>query len=255
MIKSPSLPSLMLAGMLAVSALSPAFADDAPAAKAVTISVPSAAFDDAIRDFLNRNPEVVLQALQAGQAKQQAMQKEAAKAAITSDAAKLYNDSSTPVAGNPNGKETLVEFFDYQCHYCKQIHPDLVTLLKSDPDLKILFKDFPILGPGSTLAAKAALAAKMQDKYLPMHDALLEFKGTFDDDSIKQLAQKAGVDYDRMKADMDKPEIQNQINDNMALAQKLDIHGTPSMIINHQSVDGALPLDELKKHLADHSAE
>ena len=88
-----------------------------------------------------------------------------------------------------------------------------------------------------------------------MHDALLEYKGQFDEDSIRQIAQKAGVDYDRMKADMDKPEIQNQINDNMMLAQKLDIRGTPGMIINHQSVDGALPIDELKKHLADHSGE
>jgi protein-disulfide isomerase len=255
MIKSKRFPSILLAGVLAAGVLSPVLADDAPAGKTVTFTVPGAAFDDAIRDFLKRNPEVVMQALQDAQVKQQEMQKQAAKAAITTEAAKLYNDPASPVAGNSNGKETIVEFFDYQCHYCKQIHPDLVTLLKTDPDLKIIFKDFPILGPGSALAAKAALAARMQDKYLPMHDALLEYKGQFDDESLKQLAEKTGVDYDRMKADMEKPEIQAQINDNLMLAQKLDVHGTPSMIINHQFVDGALPLDELKKHLADHSAE
>ena len=258
MLNLPHLSSLVLAGTLAIAAFSPAFADDA-AVKPVNVTIPSTAFDDAITDFMKRHPEVVLQAAQEGQAKQQAdmeaKQQEAAKAGITSQAAKLYSDPATPFAGNPNGKETMVEFFDYQCHYCKQLHPDLVTLLKADPDLKVIFKDFPILGPGSTLAAKAALAAKMQDKYLPMHDALLEFKGQFDDESIKQIAEKVGVDYPRMKADMEKPEIQAQLSDNMDLAQKLEIHGTPGLIINHQFYGGALPLEELKKRLADHTGE
>jgi protein-disulfide isomerase len=229
-------------------------ADDAAETKAVMMSVPSQGFDDAVRDVLMRHPEIIRDSMQAYQAQQEAKQQETAQAAIGSESSKIYDDKDSPVAGNPEGKETLVEFFDYQCHYCKQIHPELQTLIHDDGNLKVIFKDFPILGPGSTLAAKAALAAKMQDKYLPMHNALLDYKGQFDDDAIKQVAQGVGVDYDKLKADMEKPEISQQLSDNLALAEKLNIHGTPSMIINHQFVGGALPLDELKKKLADNKA-
>jgi protein-disulfide isomerase len=208
------------------------------------------AFDDAVHDYLKRHPEAVAEALQSFQEKQEQARDAAAQAAIGTETDKLYHDAASPVVGNPNGKETLVEFFDYSCHYCKQIHPDLQTLLKDDHDLKIIYKDFPILGPGSVLAAKAALAAKMQDKYVPMHDALLDFKGQFDDTAIQQIASNVGLDYTKLKTDMDSPAVSQQISDNMALADKLNIHGTPSMIINHQFVGGALPLDELKAKLA-----
>jgi protein-disulfide isomerase len=245
MSNSLRLCSLLLAGTLALGG-GMARADDAPAT--------SSKFDEAVKDVLMRNPEIVEQALEANHAKQVAKQEADAAAAITTQSSRIYDDKNSPVAGNPDGKETLVEFFDYSCHYCKQIHPDLKTLLKDDPNVKIIFKDFPILGPGSTLAAKAAMAANMQGKYLPMHDALLEYKGQFDNDSLKQIAESAGVDYDQMKADMDKPEIDAMLKDNLDLATTLNIHGTPSMIINHQFVGGALPLDALKQKLTENKA-
>ena len=247
--------TVMMVSALALAAPQMVRADDAVPAKAadaVTITLPPGAFDAAIKDYLMRNPDVIAEAMQAGQAKMQAKQHEAAQAAISGKALEIYNADS-PIAGNPNGSETLVEFFDYSCHYCKQIHPDLQTLIKDDPNLKVIFKDFPILGPGSVLAAKAALAARLQGKYLELHNALLNFKGALDDEAIKQMAGDAGIDYKKLKADMDKPEIQAQIQANQDLANTLNIHGTPSMIINKQLVDGALPLDQLKAKLKDNS--
>ena len=244
----------MMIGVLGLGAPQLALADDAPkSADGVTITLPAGAFDSVIKDYLQRNPEVIADAMMAAQQKMQAKQHEAAEAAITGKASEIYNADS-PVAGNPNGSEILVEFFDYSCHYCKQIHPDLQTLIKDDPNLKVIYKDFPILGPGSLLAAKAALAAKMQGKYLEMHNALLNYKGALDDDAIKQVAGDVGIDYKKLKTDMEKPEIQSQIQANQDLANTLNIHGTPSMIINKQLVDGALPLDQLKAKLKENKS-
>jgi protein-disulfide isomerase len=236
----------------ALGAVPVAHAADALASDTATVTIPATAFDTAIRDFLKRNPEAVTEALMAAQAKQQAKKMEAAQAAVTTKDAEIYKADS-PVAGNPNGKETLVEFFDYSCHYCKQIHPDIQTLIKDDPNLKVIYKDFPILGPGSLLAAKAALAARHQGKYLEIHDALLNYKGTLDDTAIQSVAKDVGLDYTKLKADMDKPDIMAQIQANVSLADALNIHGTPSMLINRQLVDGALPLDQMKQKLKDTS--
>jgi protein-disulfide isomerase len=246
MSRSLRLWSILLAGCLVVSVAPAARADGAMSTPLVA-GTPT--FDDAVHDYLKRHPEAVAEAMQAYQAKQEEARDAQTQTAIGTQGNQLYHNPDSPVAGNPNGKETLVEFFDYSCHFCKQIHPDLQTLLKSDADLKIIYKDFPILGPGSTLAAKAALAAKMQGKYQPMHDALLDFKGQFDDAAIQQIAESAGIDYARLKTDMESADVSKQISDNMALADKLNIRGTPSMIINHQFVGGAIPLDELKTKL------
>ena len=249
---SRSLPfrAMLMAGIV-LAGVPAVMADDMshPATAVPQAGQTSAAFDDAVHDYLKRHPEAVAEALQAFQAQQEKQRDVAAQAAIGSEGEKLYHDASSPVVGNPNGKETLVEFFDYSCHYCKQIHPDLQTLLKDDHDLKVIYKDFPILGPGSVLAAKAALAAKIQGKYPEMHDALLDFKGQFDDAAIQQIAEAVGVDYTKLKTDMGSAAVQDTLADNMALAEKLNIHGTPTMIINHQLVGGALPLDDLKKKL------
>ena len=249
MSRSLRLWSVLLAGCVAMAGTATVHADPA-------LSLPQGlvagtpAFDDAVHDYLKRHPEAVAEALTAFQAKQEEKRNADAQAAIGTETDRLYHDAGSPVAGNPNGKETLVEFFDYSCHYCKQIHPDLQALLKDDSNLKVIYKDFPILGPGSVLAAKAALAAKAQGKYIPMHDALLDFKGQFDEDAIKQIAQGVGLDYDKLKTDMASDAVSKQISDNVALADKLNIHGTPSMIINHQFVGGAIPMDELKTDLS-----
>jgi protein-disulfide isomerase len=231
-------------------------ASAAPAAPggAITVSLPASVLDDAIQDYLKRHPEAVMEALQASQAKQQGQQTADAEKAIVANKKDIYDDKNSPVAGNPKGKQTLVEFFDYSCHYCKQIHPDLQTLLSEDHDLKVIYKDFPILGPQGMLGAKAALAAKMQGKYVEMHNALFDYKdGPIDDAAIQKISAQIGVNYDKLKTDMDKPEIAQEIADNNKLAQALNIHGTPSLIINGQFFGGALPLDVLKQKVQDTS--
>ena len=245
-------PHLVLADSASVSAPAASSSTDDASGKIINVALPAAAFDAAIKDYIMRNPEVVNDALAAFQVKQQAKLQAAAQSAIGTKTAEIY-DAGSPVAGNPNGSETLVEFFDYSCHYCKQIHPDLQTLIKDDPNLKVIYKDFPILGPGSMLAAKAALAANMQGKYQAMHDALLDYKAALDDDAIKQIASNVGVDYSKLKSDMDSADVSKQLQANASLADSLNIRGTPTMIVNKKLVDGALPLDELKKKVQDKS--
>ncbi len=249
MVSPLRLGSVVVAGCLVLAAQRSVRADGLGT---VDMQVPTTAIDSAIHDYLLKNPEVVNDAMNAYQAKIQAKKQAEAQEAIGSKSQEIFK-STSPVAGNPNGTETLVEFFDYSCHYCKQIHPDLQTLIKQDSNVKVIFKDFPILGPGSVTAAKAALAARNQGKYLEMHDALLDYKGPLDDDAVKQAAATAGVDYPRLKTDMDSPAITKELSDNRDLADQLDIHGTPAMIINNKMVDGAMPLDELKKRVADKS--
>ena len=210
----------------------------------------SAAFDDAVHDYLKRHPEAVAEALQAFQAQQEKQRDVAAQAAIGSEGEKLYHDASSPVVGNPNGKETLVEFFDYSCHYCKQIHPDLQTLLKDDHDLKVIYKDFPILGPGARFwRRRRRLPPRSRASTPKCTMRCSTSRAQFDDAAIQQIAEAVGVDYTKLKTDMDSAAVQDTLADNMALAEKLNIHGTPTMIINHQLVGGALPLDDLKKKL------
>ena len=253
--KARLMAAAMAGSMGLGGAMLPAHADDAtqPAAQPITVTIPGAALDSAIHDYLRRNPEAVGEALAAFQVKQQRQQQQQAQAAVGGEASKIYDDPASPVAGNPNGNETIVEFFDYSCHYCKQIHPDLQTLIKDDSQVKIIFKDIPILGQGSVVAAKAALAAKMQGKYMPMHDALLDYKGQFDDAAVQQLAQNVGLDYAKLKTDMESPDVRKQLDANAQLANTLDIHGTPSLIINKQIYPGAIPLAELKEKVKDHT--
>ena len=163
------------------------------------------------RNYLLENPEVIRDAIQALQAKE-----EAAKAGLQSEAVKehkdaLYADAGDPIAGNPQGDVTLVEFFDYKCPYCKQVTPALEALLKEDPNLKIVFKEFPILSDGSVLAARAALAAMKQDKYLPLHQALMAYRGALDLDTITSVATSVGLDAQKLLEDMKSEEIDKQL--------------------------------------------
>ena len=163
-----------------------------------------------------------------------AYQDHAADAAVANKAASLLNDPGTQVIGNPKGDVAIVEFFDYQCPYCKAIEPKLEKLMKDDGGVKLVIKEFPILGPVSIIASKAALASVRQGKYEAYHKAMMAYRGQLKEENVFAMAKDVGLDVDRLRKDMDAPEVATQIIDTMNLARALKLSVTPALIVgNH----------------------
>ena len=235
-----SLLRFFLLFALLLAAALPARADD-PAPSPAEV----AKIQKIIADYLKAHPEVILDALQEYQKKQDAAKAEAARQSIIAARDELLKDATNPVGGNPKGDVTLVEFFDYRCPYCKASAPDVQKAISADGNVRVIYKEFPILGPESLVASRAALAAVVQGKYQAFHDKMLAFKGNLDDAAIYSIAGEAGLDVAKLKTDMEKPEIKDQIDRNYHLADKLNIQGTPAFIIGDVMIPGAASLDDL----------
>jgi protein-disulfide isomerase len=203
-----------------------------------------------IEEYIRSHPEVIEQSLQALEVKREAEEKARQKAALAGRQQELLNDPSSPVSGNPSGDITLVEFFDYRCGYCKRAAAAVTQLQKEDSRVRVVYKDFPILGEASELAAKAALASKAQGKHQAFHEALLASKGDMTKDSIFAVAAEVGLDTKRLEREMANPEWQKVIDANRALARDLGISGTPGFIVGTELVPGALDLNGLKELIA-----
>jgi protein-disulfide isomerase len=199
-----------------------------------------------VHDYLIAHPEVIKEAIIALQAKEDAQKADDQSQAVTAHKGELFSDAATPVAGNPIGDVTLVEFFDYHCPYCKAVAEPLAQLLQEDKGVRLVLKEFPILGDDSKLASKAALAAVAQGKYWEFHQALLDHRGAFDMDTLKAIAAKVGIDTKKLVADMSDAKTEPLIDNNHKLADALDIGATPTFVIGDQVVEGAVPLDQLK---------
>jgi len=200
-----------------------------------------------VQDFLANHPDLLLQAIEKADDKLKSDAKDKAAKALADRHREVFNDPASPTAGNPNGNVTLVEFFDYRCPYCKQVEPSLEKLLGDDHQLRFVYKEFPVLGPDSELAAHAALAARNQGKYDAFHRALMAAPGHFDEAVIYQVASSVGLDVERLKQDAKSPEIDKELNANLELGNLLSIDGTPGFIVGNQVVAGAMPLSELQK--------
>lgn len=245
------------ASIIAVAAAgSPASAQDATSGNPAPKSTPLTgaltpdqikAVEQIVHDYLLHNPQVILEAVESLEQQRHDEAQQAAKSAISEHRDELLHDPDSPVAGNPNGNVTIVEFFDYRCPYCKQVEPSLAQLRKDDRQLRFVYKEFPILGPDSVVASHAALAARKQNKYQELHDALIGARGRVDESTIMTIAADAGLDVQRLKADMKSPEIASIISRNMALARTLGINGTPGFIVGDQLIPGAVDLDTLQK--------
>jgi protein-disulfide isomerase len=200
-----------------------------------------------IRDYLTKNPDVMLDVLQAAQDKIKSDSRDKAAAALTTRRNELDNDPDSPVAGNPKGNVTVVEFFDYRCPYCKQVVPAIDALLAEDKQLRFVYKEFPVLGADSVLAAKAALAARKQGKYDAMHRALMTMKGQINDSAVFKVAGSVGLDVERLKRDMADPAIERMLKATHKLADELDIRGTPAFVVGDEIVPGAISVDALRQ--------
>ncbi|MEE4378589.1 MAG: DsbA family protein [Candidatus Competibacteraceae bacterium] len=212
--------------------------------------VRSEEFDQRIRDYLLENPEVIMESVQRFQVEQQRAQADRAQQAVLSRRDEIFNNPDDPVAGNPAGDVTVVEFMDYNCPYCRKAYKSLLQLTKDDPNIKLLFKEMPVLGEGSEFAARAALAAQQQNLYMAFHNALMEFNGRLNEQAILSIAEQSGLNVDQLKQDMTDPKIQATIDRNMQLAQALGVRGTPAFVIGDEVVRGAADLNKLKQSVA-----
>lgn len=183
-----------------------------------------------IHDYLVTNPEVLIEASQALQQKQQVTQTKEAQSAILANTAALLN-GQLAVAGNPKGDVTLIEFYDLQCIHCKKMNPVMTELVKNNSNLRIVFKEFPIFGKTSEFASRAVLAAAMQGKYLPLQEALLQKEKRLDKQLVLDTATSLGLDMVKLQADMHSKQVTTELDANRALAEKMHLMGTPAIVV------------------------
>ena len=205
------------------------------------------AIEKIVREYLIKNPDVMIEVLQAAQEQIRGEARAKRAASLVERRREIIEDPESPVGGNPKGDVTLVEFFDYRCPYCKQVVPAIEALLAEDKQLRFVYKEFPVLGPESVAAARAALAARQQGKYEAMHQALMGLKGQVNEAAILNAAKSAGLDVERLKRDMADPKIDEILKANHELAEALGIRGTPAFVVGDEIVPGAVSLDALRQ--------
>src|SRR6185503_13943904 len=196
-------------------------------------------------------PEVLQDAMSELEKKQAADEAAKNQAAVKDNAETIFNSPRQVVTGNPQGDVTFVEFFDYNCGYCKRAMDDMFALMKTDPKLRVVLKEFPVLGPGSVEAARVAVAVRMQDKtskkYLEFHQKLLGGRGAADSARALAVAKEVGIDMDRLAKDMKSGEVDKTLQQDFKLAEALGLNGTPSYVIGEDVVVGAVGLEALRQ--------
>ncbi len=213
-----------------------------------------AAFNDAVRAYLLENPEVIMEAVQVLEARQAAAQQDADAALIAANAEALFDDGVSWVGGNPEGDVTVVEFLDYKCGYCRRAFSEVERLVDSDDDVRLILKEFPILGEESMRAARFAIATRNvagPDAYKAVHDQLMTLNGTINDAALGRLAREAGLDADAILAAMGDDAVTDELRANRALAQTLQISGTPAFVMEDTLVRGYIPFDRMQAMVAD----
>jgi protein-disulfide isomerase len=203
-----------------------------------------------VRDALKQDPSILRDAIVALQADDGERSQEASRAAIAQARPQLVTPSD-PVAGDPHGDVTIVEFFDTRCPYCRKMEPVMESFLAKDRKVRLVYKDLPILGPASVLGTKALLAAQKQDAYVKMREAVMKLPPDTTIGQIESSARALGLDWPRMARDMEDPAVQARINANLKLAHDLGIQGTPALVIGNDLVPGAVELPELQKAVAE----
>ena len=209
--------------------------------------------ENIIKNYLLSHPEVLEDAMAELNKRQAAAESEKHEASVTENSNAIFNSPRGVLLGNKDGDVTFVEFFDYNCGYCKRAMTDMLDLMKSDSKLKVVLKEFPVLGEGSVEAAQVAVAVRMQDsggkKYLDFHQKLLGGRGPADKARALAAAKDAGLDVGRIEKDLASPEVKATIEENFKLAEAMGMNGTPSYVIGKQIVVGAIGLDGLKEKI------
>jgi protein-disulfide isomerase len=202
-------------------------------------------------EAIRENPQIIMEAIALIEEQRSAAQAAAQAEILLRQRAFLENDPNAPSVGNPDAQTVIVEFFDYNCPYCKRAAGDVKALLAAEDDVRVVYREWPILGEGSVLASRAALAARNQGKYAEMHWGLMEMRGRAEEASIFALARSIGLDVDQLRADMQSDEVNSHIAASDQLAQNLGFTGTPAFVIGDALVPGAIPLAELQQYIAE----
>ncbi|MCC3247323.1 DsbA family protein [Methylocystis sp. WRRC1] len=223
----------------------------APAARAASEFSPAqkTVIEKIVHDYLVTNPEVIKEAIEELEKRQKVAEAASRERAVTEQKDKLFNSPNQAVVGNPNGDVTLVEFFDYNCGYCKQSLATVAKLIEGDPKLRVVLKDFAILGPDSVETAQIATAARQQlspEKFWEFHKKLLSTRGHIGKQQALAAAKEVGADMDRLEKDMAKPETQAALKEVVALAEQMRFDGTPSWVVGSEAFVGGLPYNQIK---------
>jgi protein-disulfide isomerase len=223
-------------------------------ASAQSLSAPQRTEVEAIiKDYLLKHPELIEEVMRELEKRQGAAEAAKAQKVIADNSQMLFNSPRQVTLGNPKGDVTMVEFFDYNCGYCKRAMTDMLELMKADPNLRVVLKEFPVLGEGSMQAAQVAIAVGMQDKsgkkYLDFHQRLLTGRGQIDKAKAMAVAKDAGLDMARLEKDLASPEVKATLEETFKLAEPLGLNGTPSYVIGKNVVIGAVGLSELKEKI------
>ena len=222
---------------------------------AVSILLPLSAFaqelsEERVKELaleaILENPQIIMEAVQLLEQQEATAQAEATADVLKEQRQLLEQAPNAPVLGNPDGDVTVVEFFDYNCPYCRRAMLEVEGLIEADPNVRFVFREWPILGDGSVFAAKAALAARNQDKYEEFHWALMGMEERAQEASVLRIAEEIGLDVDQLLSDMEAPEVQAHIDESMRLAQALGFSGTPSFVIGDNLVPGLVEQDQLE---------
>lgn len=204
-----------------------------------------------IGEYLFKNPQTLREAITALQAYEQNQQQLAARGALATHGASLYRSPHSFVAGNPNGDVTLIEFFDYNCGFCRRALDDILTLIDTDSNLKVIFKEFPILSEGSAFAARAAMASIKQGKYMEFHTALMQLRGSAEKNSVLELAEEIGLDVEKLQQEMKSDYISEEITKAQQTATAIGVNGTPAFVLGDRVIGGAVGIEELRRHIAE----
>lgn len=237
-------PAIASALLLSCALAAPAVAADAPLSKEDVQKI--------VHQYIMDHPDVILDAVNQYQQKSMAEQQQAA---VETNHEYLFKDQRSPVIGNPDGDVAIVEFFDYNCGYCKRVLPTVQELINEDKGLKVIFKDIPILGPTSETAAKWALAAQKQNKYFEFHTALMQHNGPINDDVLSKIASTLELDVNRIKKDVESTDVLLQLERNRSLFTQMGLGGTPAFIVGDEVVPGAVSKDDMKKKIAEQRAK
>lgn len=198
-----------------------------------------------VLETIRENPEIVLEAVAIIEQQQEAGQAAATARVLSTERTMLEQDPNAPVIGNPDGDVTIVEFFDYNCPYCRQVKPHMEALLAADTNVRVVYREWPILGEGSVFAARAALASRSQDKYEEFHWAMMGLKERATEASVLRVAQEIGLDIAQLRQDMDGSEIDEHIETSMRLSRAIGFSGTPSFVIGDNLAPGLIQADEM----------
>ena len=235
----PVCRALLLGVVAAIVAVGAAVAADEP-------KLTQQEIEKIVHDYLLREPEVLAEALRRLQQRQSAAVAQKAKQAIRDNQQALLSDQTSPIEGNAQGKVTIVEFFDYRCVHCRRVASTLENLVRSNTSVRVVYKNFPVLGEPSVLAARAAVAAHQQGGWPKLHRAMLAYEGDFTTDSLAALGASVGLDAAKLKADMMSPATDKALQANLALAAALGLDATPSFVIGDRVIRGAPSAETLQ---------